>query len=79
MEARKVMMECIRNMENEVLKSGLKIDLMRKASKRFAERGESLKANIAAALMRNEQNKKTYCEGVLAGYRLSMRLMKRRE
>ena len=79
MKARKFMMESIRDMENEVLKSGLKIDLMRKASKRFAERGESLKANIAEAFMRNEQNQKTYCEGILTGYRLSLKLLKWRD
>ena len=78
MEARKVMMECIRNIENEVLKSSLKIDLMEKASQRFEKRGESLKANIAKALIRNEKNQKTYCEGILTGYRLSLTLLKRR-
>ena len=78
MKARSIMMKVIRNMETEILKSGLRIDLMRKASKRFAERGESLKANITGALMRNEQNQKIYCEGILTGYRLSLTLLKRR-
>lgn len=78
MKTRGIMMKVIRDMETEVLKSDLKIDLMRKASQRFEKRGESLKANIAGALMRNEENQKTYYEGVIAGYRLSLRIMKRR-
>ena len=76
MNARKIIMELIRGMETEILKSGLRIDLMRKASKRFAERGESLKANIAEALMRNEQTQKAYYEGVLSGYKFSLRALK---
>ena len=76
MKARKVIMQLIRNMETEILKSGLRIDLMRKASKRFAERGESLKANIAEALMHNEQKQKAYYEGVLSGYKFSLRALK---
>lgn len=79
MKTRKVIMRFIRDTETEVLKYGLRIDLMRKASKRFAERGESLKANIAEALMRNEQNQKAYYEGVLAGYKFSLRALKWRE
>ena len=79
MKARSIMMKVIRNMETEILKSGLRIDLMRKASKRFAERGESLKANIAEALMRNEQKQKAYYEGVLSGYKFSLRALKWRE
>ena len=78
MKTRSIMMKIIRDMETEVLKSDLKIDLMRKASQRFEKRGESLKANIAGALMRNEQNQKIYCEGILTGYRLSLTLLKRR-
>ena len=79
MKARKVIMRLIRDMETEILKSGLRIDLMRKASKRFAERGESLKANIAEALMCNEQKQKAYYEGVLSGYKFSLRALKWRE
>ena len=79
MKARKVIMQFIRDMETEILKSGLRIDLMRKASKRFAERGESLKANIAEALMRNEQQQKAYYEGVLSGYKFSLRALKWRD
>ena len=79
MKTRKVIMQFIRDTETEVLKYGLRIDLMRKASKRFTERGESLKANIAEALMRNEQNQKAYYEGVLAGYKFSLRALKWRE
>ena len=79
MKARKVIMQFIRDMETEILKSGLRIDLMRKASKRFTERGESLKANIAEALMRNEQNQKSYYEGVLSGYKFSLRALKWRD
>ena len=78
MKTRGIMMKIIRDMETEVLKSDLKIDLMRKASQRFEKRGESLKANIAGALMRNEQNQKIYYEGILTGYRLSLTLLKRR-
>ena len=79
MKARSIMMKVIRDMETEILKSGLRIDLMRKASKRFAERGESLKANIAEALMHNEQKQKAYYEGVLSGYKFSLRVLKWRE
>ena len=78
MKTRKIMMKVINKMEVENLAHDLKIDLMRKASKRFAKRGDSLKSNIEEALMRNEQNKKTYCEGILAGYKLSLMLLKRR-
>ena len=76
MKARSIMMKVIRDMETEILKSGLRIDLMRKASKRFAEHGESLKANIAEALMRNEQKQKAYYEGVLSGYKFSLSALK---
>ena len=76
MNARKIIMGLIRGMETEILQSGLRIDLMRKANKRFAERGESLKANIAEALMRNEQNQKAYYEGVLSGYKFALRALK---
>lgn len=79
MEARKVIMQLMRGMETEILKSGLRIDLMRKASKRFEKRGESLKANIAEALMRNEQKQKAYYEGVLSGYKFSLRALKWRD
>ena len=79
MKTCKVIMQLMRGMETEILKSGLRIDLMRKASKRFAERGESLKANIAEALMRNEQNQKAYYEGVLSGYKFSLRALKWRD
>lgn len=79
MKTRKVIMQFIRDTETEVLKYGLRIDLMRKASKRFTERGETLKANIAEALMRNEQNQKAYYEGVLSGYKFSLRALKWRE
>ena len=78
MKTRSIMMKIIHDMETEVLKSDLKIDLMKKASQRFEKRGESLKANIAGALMRNEQNQKIYCEGILTGYRVSLTLLKRR-
>lgn len=76
MKTRKVMMKIIRKMENENLAYDMKIDLMRKASKRFAERGESLMVNIVEALIRNEQKQKTYNEGILTGYRLALMLMK---
>ena len=76
MKTRGIMMKIIRDMETEVLKSDLKIDLMRKASQRFEKRGESLKVNIAGALMRNEQNQKAYYEGVLSGYKFSLRVLK---
>lgn len=79
MKTRGIMMKVMHEMEKEILTRELRIDLMRKASKRFEKRGESLKANIAEALMRNEKNQKTYYEGVLAGYRLSLRIMTRRE
>ena len=79
MKTRGIMMQIIRGMETKILESELKIDLMRKASKRFEKRGESLKVNITEALMRNEENQKTYYEGVVAGYKFSLRIMKRRE
>ena len=79
MKARKVIMQFIRDMETEIIKSGLRIDLMEKASQRFEKRGESLKANIAKALMRNEQKQKAYYEGVLSGYKFSLRALKWRD
>ena len=78
MKTRGIMMKIMHEMEKEILMRELRIDLMEKASQRFEKRGESLKSNIAKALMRNEQNQKTYYEGVLAGYRLSLRIMKGR-
>ena len=75
MKTRKIMMKIIRKMENENLAYDMKIDLMRKASKQFAERGESLKASITDALIRNEQNQKIYGEGILTGYKLALSLM----
>lgn len=76
MKTRKIMMKIIRNMENENLRYDLKIDLMRKASKRFAKRGDSLKANIVDALICNEQKQKIYNEGILTGYKIALRVMK---
>lgn len=76
MKTRKIMMKIIRKMENENLAYDMKIDLMRKASKQFAERGESLMVNIVEALIRNEQKQKIYNEGILTGYRLALMLMK---
>lgn len=76
MKTRKVMMKIIRNMENESLRYDLKIDLMRKASKRFAKHGDSLKVSIVDALIHNEQKQKAYHEGILTGYKLALTLMK---
>lgn len=76
MKTRKIMMKLIRTMEDESLRYDLKIDLMRKASKRFTERGESFKVNILEALINNEQRQKTYHAGILTGYRLALTLMK---
>ena len=75
MKTRKVMMKVIRKMENESLAHDLKIDLMRKASKQFAERGESLKVNIVEALINHEQKQKIYHEGILTGYKIALSLM----
>ena len=79
MKTRKVIMQFMRDMENEILKCSLKIDLMRKASKRFALCGEPLKSIIVEAFIRNEQNQKAYYEGVLAGYKFSLRALKWRD
>lgn len=76
MKTRKVMMKIIRTMENESLRYDLKIDLMRKASKRFAKRSDSLKVSIVDALIHNEQKQKAYHEGILTGYKLALTLMK---
>lgn len=76
MKTRKVMMKIIRTMENESLRYDLKIDLMRKTSKRFAKRGDSLKVSIVDALIHNEQKQKAYHEGILTGYKLALTLMK---
>ena len=76
MKTRKIMMKVINKMEVENLTHDLKIDLMRKASKRFAKRGESLKVNIVEALIHNEQKQKMYHEGILTGYKLALTLMK---
>ena len=76
MKTRKIIMKDMHNMETEILKYELKINLMRKASKRFAKRGDSLKVNITEALIHNEQKQKMYHEGVLTGYRLALTLMK---
>lgn len=76
MKTRKIMMKIVRNMENESLRYDLKIDLMRKASKRFAKCGDSLKVSIVDALIHNEQKQKAYHEGVLTGYKLALTLMK---
>ena len=79
MKTRKTMMKIIHNMETEILGYEMKIDLMRKASKQFAKRGDSLKVNIAEALIRSEEKQKIYIEGIVTGYRLALTLMKRRE
>lgn len=76
MKTRKIMMKLIRTTEDESLRYDLKIDLMRKASDRFAKRGESFKVNVLEALINNEQRQKTYHEGILTGYRLALTLMK---
>ena len=76
MKTRKIMMKVINKMEVENLAHDLKIDLMRKANKRFAKRGDSLKVNIVEALIHNEQKQKMYYEGVLTGYKLALTLMK---
>ena len=78
MKTRKVMMKIIHKMEIENLAYDLKIDLMRKASKRFAKRGDSLKVNIVEALIRNEEKQKIYREGILTGYKISLSLMKQK-
>ena len=75
MKMRKVMMKIIHKMEIENLAYDLKIDLMRKASKRFAKRGDSLKVNIVEALIRNEEKQKIYREGILTGYKLALSLI----
>lgn len=75
MKTRKIMMKIIRNMEDENLRYDLKIDLMRKASKRFAKRGDSLKVSIVEALIHNEQKQKAYHEGILIGYKIALNLM----
>ena len=79
MKTRKTMMKIIHNMETEILGYEMKIDLMRKASNQFVKRGDSLKANIAEALIRSEEKQKIYIEGILTGYRLALTLIKRRE
>lgn len=76
MKTRKIMMKAIRTMEDESLRYDLKIDLMRKASKRFAKHGDSLKVNITEALIHNEQKQKAYHEGILTGYKLALTLIK---
>ena len=76
MKTRKIMMKVINKMEVENLAHDLKIDLMRKASKRFARRGDSLKVNIVEALIHNEEKQKMYHEGILTGYKTALRLMK---
>ena len=76
MKTRKIIMKDMHNMETEILKYELRINLMRKASKRFAKRGDSLKVNITEALIHNEQKLKAYYEGILSGYKFSLRLMK---
>lgn len=76
MKTRGIMMKVINKMEVENLAHDLKIDLMRKASKRFAKRGDSLKVNITEALIHNEQKQKAYHEGILTGYKLALTLMK---
>lgn len=75
MKTRKVMMKFIRKMENESLAHDLKIDLMRKASKQFAKRGDSLKVNIVEALIRTEEKQKIYHEGILTGYKIALSLI----
>ena len=76
MKTRKIIMKDMHNMETEILKYELRINLMRKASKRFAKRGDSLKVNITEALINNEQKQKAYHEGILTGYKLALTLMK---
>ena len=76
MKTRKIIMKDMHNMETEILKYELRINLMRKVSKRFAKRGDSLKVNITEALMHNEQKQKAYHEGILTGYKLALTLMK---
>ena len=76
MKTRKIIMKDMHNMETEILKYELRINLMRKASKQFAKRGDSLKVNITEALMHNEQKQKAYHEGILTGYKLALTLMK---
>ena len=75
MKTREVMMKIIHKMGIENLAYDLKIDLMRKASKRFAKRGDSLKVNIVEALIRNEEKQKIYREGILTGYKLALSLI----
>ena len=69
-------MKVINKMELENLTHDLKIDLMRKASKRFAKRGDSFKVNIVDVLIHNEQKQKAYHEGILTGYKTALILMK---
>ena len=76
MKTRKVIMKDMHNMETEILKYELRINLMRKASKRFAKRGDSLKVSIVDALIHNEQKQKAYHEGILTGYKTALTLMK---
>ena len=76
MKTRKIIMKDMHNMETEILKYELRINLMRKASKRFAKRGDSLKVSIVDALIHNEQKQKAYHEGILTGYKLALTLMK---
>ena len=76
MKTRKIIMKDMHNMETEILKYELRINLMRKASKQFAKRGDSLKVNITDALIHNEQKQKAYHEGILTGYKLALTLMK---
>ena len=75
MKTRKIMMKVINKMEVENLAHDLKIDLMRKASKQFAKRGDSLKVNIVEALIRSEEKQKIYIEGILTGYKLALSLI----
>ena len=75
MKTRKIMMKIIRNMETETLGHGMKIDLMRKASKQFAKQGDSLKVNIVEALIRSEEKQKIYIEGILTGYKMALSLI----
>ena len=75
MKTRKIMMKIIRNMETETLGHRMKIDLMRKASERFAKRGDSLKVNIVEALIRSEEKQKIYIEGILMGYKMALSLI----
>ena len=75
METRKIMMKIIRNMETETLGHEMKIDLMRKVSKRFTKRGDSLKVNIVEALIRSEEKQKIYHEGILTGYKIALSLI----